>query len=89
MNDALVTHHRWAVPAVGLIIALAGAVALARIPDSQNVIHGCYDRLKGTLRVIDSENTPPDHCTPNETSLSWNQQGPVGPAGPQGPQGPI
>src|SRR5262245_23604138 len=87
MNTTSVTPNQWLLPAVGLGVALAGAIGLANIPDSGNVIRGCYGRLTGVLRVIDTEAVPPGRCLPGETSLSWNQKGPAGPAGPQGPQG--
>jgi type VI secretion system secreted protein Hcp len=50
----------------------------------------------GTLRVIDpslkAPNTPPDQkqCRTGEeeSTITWNQQGPAGPQGATGPQGP-
>jgi hypothetical protein len=60
-----------------------GAVALAAIPDSSGVIHGCYQKNVGNLRVIDTG----DDCRPSEIAISWNETGPVGPVGPQGPKG--
>ena len=62
-----------------------GAVALAAIPDSSGVIHGCYQKNVGNLRVIDPD--AGDNCRPPEIAISWNQTGPVGPVGPQGPKG--
>jgi hypothetical protein len=53
------------------------------------VIHGCYSKSGGSLRVIDASVT---NCTKSETSLDWNvqgQQGPQGPQGADGPQGPA
>jgi hypothetical protein len=62
-----------------------GATAYASIPDSSGVIHGCYLKGVGTLRVIDS---PSQKCfTAIETPIQWNQTGPQGPPGPQGPKG--
>lgn len=61
-------------------------VAYANIPDSGGVIHACYDAGNGTLRVIDTE--AGETCRPQETALSWNQEGPQGPEGPSGPEGP-
>jgi len=89
MHHSSVTRSRWLLPTVRLIVALAGAVGLASIPDAGNVIHGCYFPLTGILRVIDTGATAPQHCFPGETSLSWNQKGPAGEAGLQGPQGPM
>ena len=65
--------------------ALAG-VAYATIPDSGGVIHGCYLKAVGSLRVIDPG--AGQHCTKAETPISWNQTGPQGPTGPTGPAGP-
>jgi hypothetical protein len=75
-------------------------VAVASIPSSDGVIHGCYAKPgfpglsppAGTLRVIDS---PSQNCTANELALTWNQTGPQGlqglpgPKGDTGPAGPI
>jgi hypothetical protein len=80
------------------VLAVAGSIAYANIPDGNSMIHGCYKSSgtsKGSLRVIDSDagNT----CATSEKILNWNQTGPQGPqgiqgptgaTGPQGPQGP-
>jgi hypothetical protein len=79
--------------AAAALLAAAVAVggAAAAIPDENDVIHACYARSGGTLRVIDAGVT---NCKQGETSLNWNQVGPqgpkgdTGPAGPQGQQGP-
>ena len=89
MNYASIKRNRWLLPAVGLLVAAGGAVGLASIPDSGSVIHGCYGRLTGLLRVIDTEGLHPERCFPGEVSLTWNQKGPAGPTGPQGVPGPI
>jgi hypothetical protein len=70
---------------VVLAALVAAGVAYGSIPDSSGVIHGCYLKSGGSLRVIDSASK----CSSNETSLNWNQQGPAGPQGPQGPTGPT
>jgi hypothetical protein len=73
--------------AAGMLVAAAG-IAYATIPDVNGVIHGCYAKSGGSLRVIDDTVT---NCKSTETSLNWNvtgPQGPQGPAGPQGQQGP-
>jgi hypothetical protein len=69
----------------GVVLA-AGGVALATIPDGSGVIHGCYAKSGGALRVIDAGVT---NCAKTETSLNWNAQGPQGPVGPAGPAGPA
>ncbi len=75
-----------AVTLTAAIIVTAGtaAVAYAAIPGGDGVIHGCYKKEAGTLRVIDDTGT----CRPSEVALEWNQTGPQGPQGPTGPTGP-
>src|SRR5690348_1712174 len=63
---------------------MAGGVAYASIPDSSGVVHACYLKSGGALRVID--NTVAD-CKSNETALSWSQTGPKGASGARGPTG--
>ena len=60
-------------------------MAFATIPDSGGVIHGCYKKSGGAVRVIDSSVTS---CVSNETALDWNIRGPAGPQGAIGPEGP-
>ncbi len=74
---------------VALVIAgalLAGGIAYATIPDGSGVIHGCYLKGLGTLRVIDTGKA--QTCSSFETPLTWSQTGPPGAQGPQGSQGP-
>jgi len=74
-----------------IILALSvtgGAFAAisARAPDAVGVIHGCYLKSNGALRVTSST------CARGEKALTWNRQGPSGPkgdTGAQGPQGPA
>ncbi len=54
-----------------VVLAVAG-VAVASIPNADNVISGCYSNGSGTLRVIDTSSS---QCTSKETAISWNQQG--------------
>ena len=61
----------------GLTIGIAG-VAVASIPDANGVIHGCYLKKTGALRVID---TTKRHCTRDENRIRWNARGPQGPSG--------
>jgi len=67
---------------VGAVLA-GGAVTFAAIPDSSGVIHGCYQKNVGNLRVIDAGGS----CRPSEIAISWSQTGPPGAPGPQGPKG--
>jgi len=67
------------------VLVICGLVlTYATIPDSNGVIHACYNKSGGSIRVIDDSVTK---CNSNETSLSWNVTGPPGPIGPAGPQG--
>jgi hypothetical protein len=77
-------HKLIVVAAVAGALVLLGGVAFATIPDSSGVIHGCYSRSGGSLRVIDNTVT---NCGKDETALNWNVQGPQGPPGSQGPKG--
>lgn len=72
--------------ATAAAVAVAAGIALASIPDAAGVIHGCYGKPFGILRVIDTAKG--QSCTKWETPLDWNQQGPQGPQGVAGPQGP-
>jgi Collagen triple helix repeat (20 copies) len=76
---------RWLLVGTVVGAVLAGGAALASIPDSSGVIHGCYQKNVGNLRVIDP--SAGDSCRPAEIALSWSQTGPQGPPGPQGPTG--
>jgi hypothetical protein len=74
---------------IAIVAVLSGtAVAVASIPDSSGVIHGCRRTKDGALRVIDTD--AGQVCdTKTEVALSWSQTGPQGPAGPEGPPGPA
>jgi hypothetical protein len=74
------------------IVAAGTATATAvAIPDSNGVIHGCYGKVNGQLRVVDRA----ADCRNNERPLKWNERGPAGAAGQPGTagapgaQGPI
>ena len=51
---------------------LLGSVAWAAIPDQVGVIHACYAKPGGALRVLDSDE---DACKAHETELAWSQAG--------------
>jgi hypothetical protein len=89
---SFIKSHRLATMLFVALAALAlGGIAYATIPDSNGVIHGCYDTKTGALRVFDTGSSTIPACSSKEAALPWNQtgpQGPQGPAGPQGPQGP-
>jgi hypothetical protein len=73
-------HGLWLL-AVIFAAAIGGGVAYATIPDASGVIHGCYKKKHGQLRVIDPGTS---HCRRSETAISWNQTGPPGPPGISG-----
>jgi hypothetical protein len=62
------------VVAVAALLVAVGGVAFAAIPDSQGVIHACYQKTTGALRVVDSAG----NCRRSETPIEWNQHGPPG-----------
>jgi Collagen triple helix repeat (20 copies) len=82
------TNRRWGrstltgIAAGVAVLALGGGVALATIPGAGGVIHACYGKLGGAVRVVDTGT-----CRPTESALNWNQQGPQGLQGQQGPKG--
>jgi Collagen triple helix repeat (20 copies) len=68
----------------GLALAAGGvAVASDGIPGSDGVIHGCYQKNNGELRVVPEGSS----CRNDELGLTWNRQGPTGPTGPTGAVG--
>jgi hypothetical protein len=77
--------------AVGLAAGLATAGIALASGSSSAVIHGCVNDKTHLLRIAAT-------CHPNETAISWNQQGAQGPQGlpgyngrrgPAGPSGPA
>jgi hypothetical protein len=72
--------------AVLVVAVVGGGVAYATIPDGKGVIHGCYKKSSGKLRVIDTDAGA--SCGPAEEAISWDQTGPRGQQGPPGPSGP-
>ena len=66
-----------AVLIAGAVAALAvGSFAFAGIPGSDGVIHACYEKDNGKLRVTDNVTNSPKGCTAKEIALDWNQRGP-------------
>jgi hypothetical protein len=72
--------------AIAVAVLVAGGIAYATIPDAGGVIHGCYQKNQGALRVIDTDKA--QACSSSETPLNWSQTGPQGVQGPPGPTGP-
>ena len=79
----IIRSARFWLLAAAVATGLAGT-AYATIPGGDGIIHGCYAKSGGALRVIDASVT---NCKAGETSLNWSQQGLPGPAGPQGEKG--
>jgi hypothetical protein len=66
---------------VTALLALAGGIAYATIPDSNGVFTACKLNATGTIRLIDpslGSTSLLGHCTSLETQISWNQQGQAG-----------
>ena len=68
-----------------VVVAGAGSVAGASIPDSNGVVHGCYGKTGGALRVVDTAKG--EVCRAAELALTWNQKGPTGSNGAKGATG--
>lgn len=79
-----------------LVLAAGAAIAagVARstgtgpIPDAQGVIHACYKKPIGDVKIVYSA----ANCSNGQAPIEWSQasgggQGPKGDPGPQGPQG--
>jgi len=75
------------VVAIAALVVALGGVAYATIPDSGGVIHGCYLKANGSLRVIDP--SAGEKCTKREAAIQWSQTGPKGPPGSTGATGPA
>ena len=83
-----------------VLLGLSGALAIATVPDSNRVVHGCVITIAGSnftpapgqnFRIIDPEPPASQTCDPaaREAPISFSQEGPVGPTGPAGvPGGP-
>src|ERR1700754_1690484 len=73
------------VATVAALAAGAGA-AVASIPSS-DAIDGCYTKIGGVLRVIDTDKG--ERCIKAlEVPITWNQKGPAGVPGRDGVAGP-
>ncbi len=65
-------------------LLVIGAVVFVHPNDaSAATIYACKLNSLGTLRIVSATTA----CTPFETKISWNTDGPAGPQGPTGPQG--
>src|SRR3954451_19814087 len=83
-------RRRLAVGAAAVVAVAVAGTAWAAVPGNDGQIHGCYGKLGGVLRVVDTAQG--QKCSDTlERPIAWNQrgdQGEPGPAGAQGPQGP-
>jgi hypothetical protein len=61
-----------------VLLAAVSGVALGTIPAANGVIHACYVKKTGALRVVSSNR----HCPAGQAPLNWNVHGPQGPQGP-------
>ena len=68
-----------------LVLALGGGAyaAVSGIPGKDGVIHGCFQKKKGNLRVVRAGK----RCAKSEAALSWNQKGIQGIQGVAGTPG--
>lgn len=64
----------------GGLLATGGYAIAAS--SSSKTIHGCVTKTTHVLSIQ-------KRCTRRQTSLSWNQRGPIGPIGQTGPAGPT
>lgn len=71
-----------AIGALLLTVVQVNFAQAVEVPDGM-VIHGCYHKSDGTLRVVDN----PTKCKNSELYLPWSQTGPQGPAGTSGLSG--
>src|SRR5207248_7979158 len=88
--------RRFRAPSPAFVLALVAVVlsatglAVAAIPHSKGVIHSCYSKSDGSLRLVKASK-----CQKGEKKLKWNQQGRPGTRGSrglrgaQGPPGPT
>ncbi|HYH48391.1 MAG TPA: hypothetical protein VEG38_02480 [Acidimicrobiia bacterium] len=66
------------------VVLVAGTVAFANDPHD-GVIHGCYDKQSGQLRLVDDD----ARCRDDERAIAWNERGRRGEPGPRGADGPA
>ena len=68
--------------ALVVVVVAAVSVAYASIPDSNGVIHGCYHKNNGQLRVIDPAVSS---CSAQRDATSVESDGSAGSHGSAGP----
>jgi hypothetical protein len=62
-----------------------GAYAVTQSIVSSGVIHGCYAKSDGALRVVEAG----ARCGRHGRAISFDQTGPIGPRGASGATGPA
>jgi hypothetical protein len=67
---------------VAIVLGIGG-FAFASIPDRRGVIHACYKKKNGKLRVVSSRRK----CGSRERSIAWNRRGRRGARGLTGARG--
>ncbi len=67
--------------------AIGAGAAVAAIPSSGGAVNGCYERVTGILRVIDSD--AGKTCKSFENPITWSVRGPQGERGEPGAAGPA
>jgi hypothetical protein len=61
-------RRNWIAVGAALVVAAAGGIAYAAIPNSAEMINGCVQNANGRLRVVDDPGT----CRPTEKLVSWS-----------------
>ncbi|HSV38675.1 MAG TPA: hypothetical protein VLI04_07930 [Nocardioidaceae bacterium] len=70
--------------AVGICIVMFGAtMADALGPSKEGVIHACYQKSDGSMRIVDASAT----CKEDEVKIAWARRGRTVSAGPSGDRG--
>ena len=73
--------------ATAVAALIAGSIAWATVPDASGVIHGCYGKATGKLRVTDAANPKLRPCSLREVAVDWSRQGATGAVGAAGATG--
>jgi hypothetical protein len=73
------------VATIALFAALGGGTyaAVSSIPGPGGIIHGCYKKHRGNLRLVPATS----RCSRRELPIAFNQTGPAGPRGASGRKG--
>jgi hypothetical protein len=70
---------------LGAMVATAVGIAYAAIPDSNGVVHACYQNVTSANKPVKLLNTSQKTTCPSGwVALSWTQKGTQGPPGPVG-----